>query len=245
MENAIGKALRDARLKKGLTPEEVAKATRIRADWISDLENEDYHRFPSLGYARNFQILYAKFLEVDLQRGSMIDPGKMVLTTSFDHIYDGVDPIGYRGSRRPKPIRRSRWLLLIIIFSVACVVGAITALFILDILRLPGLDEDDKEQAPTEERLVVPPSATGSEPDGAPLPSPAPQSEGDELPPLSGDGTMHPPQPSAPEPLYKPSPRLQQLLPPAPPAADDASSGDEEMLNVAFPLEPSGFTPAP
>ncbi len=241
MEHAIGKALRDARLKRGLTPEEAAKVTRIRADWIADLENEDYHRFPSLGYARNFQVLYAKFLGVDLQRGSMIDPGKTVLTTSFDHIYDGVTPVGYRGNRRPKPIRRSRWLLVIIVFSAACIIGAITALFILDILRLPGWDEltgDDK--APTEERLVVPPSVEPEQIVPTPTPEPAPQSDQEELPPLSEDGTMHPPQPPAPEPLYQPSPRLQQFLPSAPstpsPVPDE---GDAEVLNAPFPSEPS------
>src|SRR5690606_32627681 len=132
-------------------------ATRIRADWIMDLENEDYHRFPSLGYARNFQILYAKFLGVDLQRGLMVDPGKTVLTTSFDHLYDGISPVGYRGTHRPKPIRRSRWLLVMIVFIIACVVGAITALFILDVLRLPSWDElagNDKGPSSAEERLV-------------------------------------------------------------------------------------------
>src|SRR5687768_7594942 len=66
MVETVGKALSQARLKKGLTVDEAAHATRMRPDKIVALENDDYSRFGSNTYAKSFLLLYGRFLKVDV-----------------------------------------------------------------------------------------------------------------------------------------------------------------------------------
>ncbi len=59
----FGERVRSARLRKGLTIDEVAKATRIRSHFISALEAGNYKKLPSAyiqGFARN----YVEFLSL-------------------------------------------------------------------------------------------------------------------------------------------------------------------------------------
>jgi len=62
----VGKRLQQARLKKQLSVDEAARATKVRADRIVDLENDTYANFPNLAYAKGFLIIYAKYLGVDV-----------------------------------------------------------------------------------------------------------------------------------------------------------------------------------
>ena len=62
----VGKRLQQARLKKQLSVDEAARATKVRADRIADLENDTYANFPNLAYATGFLIIYAKYLGVDV-----------------------------------------------------------------------------------------------------------------------------------------------------------------------------------
>ena len=61
----IGFILREKREKLGLTLEEVEKATRIRAKFLSALEDDDYAAMPSTAQARGFLNLYAQFLSLN------------------------------------------------------------------------------------------------------------------------------------------------------------------------------------
>jgi cytoskeletal protein RodZ len=58
----IGQKLRDARTEKGLTLEEVSKATKIRVAFLEALEKGDYKNLPSSAYAHGFVKNYAEFL---------------------------------------------------------------------------------------------------------------------------------------------------------------------------------------
>ncbi len=44
----IGQRLREKRLKKGLTIEDIAKATKIRIGFLQAIENSDYKKLPSV-----------------------------------------------------------------------------------------------------------------------------------------------------------------------------------------------------
>lgn len=66
MEESVGKRLSKARLKRGLTVDEAAHATRLRPDKIVALENDDYSSFASNVYARGFLQIYGRFLDVDV-----------------------------------------------------------------------------------------------------------------------------------------------------------------------------------
>src|SRR5262245_35383907 len=67
MVESIGKKLAQARLARGLTLEEAAMETRIRARQLGALEADDYSSFANNTYARGFLLMYGKFLNVDVR----------------------------------------------------------------------------------------------------------------------------------------------------------------------------------
>lgn len=58
----LGQKLREERIKKGFTLDDVAKATKIRASFLSALEKGEYQSLPSSAYAQGFVKNYAAFL---------------------------------------------------------------------------------------------------------------------------------------------------------------------------------------
>jgi cytoskeleton protein RodZ len=66
MAESIGARLRNARLAKGLTLEDVAQSTCIRPEKLEAIEKDDYSGFPSMAYSRGFLTMYGKHLGVDV-----------------------------------------------------------------------------------------------------------------------------------------------------------------------------------
>src|ERR1700760_1219568 len=66
MVESVGKKLNQARVKRGLSIDEAAHATRLRPDKIAALENDDYSRFANNIYAKGFLQIYARYLNVDV-----------------------------------------------------------------------------------------------------------------------------------------------------------------------------------
>lgn len=64
MEN-IGEILRNARLAKNMSIEEVVKETKIRSRYIVALEEEEWEVFPGIVYLRGFLKSYCSLLEID------------------------------------------------------------------------------------------------------------------------------------------------------------------------------------
>ncbi len=58
----FGQKLHDERVRKGLTLEDVAKATKIRLSFLSALEKGEYKKLPSSAYAEGFVKNYSEFL---------------------------------------------------------------------------------------------------------------------------------------------------------------------------------------
>ena len=61
----IGGSLREARLKRGLTPADVQKAIRIRDRYLQALEEERWEVLPGDAYVKGFLRTYADFLGLD------------------------------------------------------------------------------------------------------------------------------------------------------------------------------------
>ena len=61
----IGESLTNARLRRGLSIEQVAGDTRIAARFIEALESEDFGALPAPVYVRGFLRSYASFLRID------------------------------------------------------------------------------------------------------------------------------------------------------------------------------------
>jgi len=61
----IGEALRAARERQGRSLDEASRATRVRVEYLSALEEEDFDRIGGDVYAKGFLTSYARFLGLD------------------------------------------------------------------------------------------------------------------------------------------------------------------------------------
>lgn len=64
---SFGNVLKEARIAKGLDLASVSRELRIRQDIIVAIENSDFSRMPSRGYARNMIIAYARLVGLNPQ----------------------------------------------------------------------------------------------------------------------------------------------------------------------------------
>lgn len=61
----VGEILREARITKGYSLEQVEQATKIRRKFLDAIEADDYTKLPSLAYAKGFVKNYSTFLGID------------------------------------------------------------------------------------------------------------------------------------------------------------------------------------
>ena len=64
---SFGSVLKEARLAQGRDLASVSRDLRIRQDIIVSIENSDFKRMPSRGYARNMIIAYSRLLGLNAQ----------------------------------------------------------------------------------------------------------------------------------------------------------------------------------
>jgi cytoskeletal protein RodZ len=58
----LGQRLREERQRRGLSLEDVTKATKIRPSFLTAIEKGEYRKLPASSYAQGFVINYAEFL---------------------------------------------------------------------------------------------------------------------------------------------------------------------------------------
>jgi len=183
---ALGQRLRDAREAKELSPEEVERATRIRARFIEQLERGDFSGMTPVqaqGFLRN----YARFLGVDLDlleaelggQESKSQPGRsraetQVPSSSAQQVTSIPRPAPHADSA---PRRRGRgWLTSTLIVAIA---GAIVALVVLGATAVlnsisesaednEGVSTTDLSPGPDGEALDL---AAGDAPEGETAPA--------------------------------------------------------------------------
>lgn len=61
----VGEHLKEIRLKKSISLEEIEEKTRIRKKYLRDIEAEEYHKVPGEAYARGFIKSYAECLDLE------------------------------------------------------------------------------------------------------------------------------------------------------------------------------------
>lgn len=62
---SIGDILGEERRRRGKSLKEVEETIKIRASYISAIENDDFHQLPAPAYAKAFIRSYAEYLEID------------------------------------------------------------------------------------------------------------------------------------------------------------------------------------
>lgn len=106
MVESIGKKLAQARLTRGLTLEEAAMETRIRARQLAALEADDYSSFANNTYARGFLLMYGKFLSVDVRAFAReLEAGNPISLSDYQYL-NAPEGEGERPVRRVAPEAR-------------------------------------------------------------------------------------------------------------------------------------------
>ena len=81
----FGAVLREARERRGMDVQSIARQMRVRADIIRAIENDDFTRMPPRGYAKNMVATYARIVGVNqtsitrmyLEAANAYETGKM------------------------------------------------------------------------------------------------------------------------------------------------------------------------
>jgi hypothetical protein len=117
----IGGSLREARLKRGLSPAEVQKAIRIRDRYLQALEEERWELLPGDAYVKGFLRTYADYLGldgnlyVDEYNNRFAHPDEPLIVP--ERFARGGAPFGGVGLVRP----------LIVVGAIVAVVAAVAA----------------------------------------------------------------------------------------------------------------------
>lgn len=62
---SIGQVLQETREKKGITPQQAARDSKIKLDYIEKLEANEFDRLIAPAYAKSFLRMYAEYLGLD------------------------------------------------------------------------------------------------------------------------------------------------------------------------------------
>src|SRR5215475_1239919 len=143
----IGESLREARLKRGLTPADVQKAIRIRDRYLQALEEERWELLPGDAYVKGFLRTYADYLGLDgslyveeyNSRFSQPDEQPLLVPERFAR---SGGPLGGVGFLRP----------LVAVAAIVAIVAGIAA------WQLSGSSGDKQGAPPT----TSPPTTTAS-----------------------------------------------------------------------------------
>lgn len=109
-----GEKLKEERLKKGLTLEEVSKETKIKRDFLEAIEKSEYNKLPASTFAQGFVKNYTQFL--DISESDVIP----LFRREFDEerIYK-VLPQGFSNADFPVTrFKKSQFILIPLLFFV-------------------------------------------------------------------------------------------------------------------------------
>jgi cytoskeleton protein RodZ len=97
----IGNTLREARVRRSITLQQVEEDTKIRVKYIQAMENEDFEVMPGATFVKGFLRTYSEYLSLDAD--VMLDEyrSRGVKTTEIQEPFGGVSmlgaPHGHRG----------------------------------------------------------------------------------------------------------------------------------------------------
>jgi len=123
----IGRQLREAREKLGLTLDEAERATRIRAHHLEVLERGDFDQLPSPVQARGFMRNYADFLGLDAEE-LMLRYADTLQSRASRPPRSVSDSAGREAALPQPPGRIRRWLSADLFISVALILTVLVVL---------------------------------------------------------------------------------------------------------------------
>jgi len=210
MVESVGKKLNQARLKRGLTIDEAAHATKLRPDKIAALESDDYTRFANNIYAKGFLQIYARYLNVDVSDfARTIDNANPISVSDYQYLSNAPTPRQETTQARREE-RKPPSLAPLVFFVILIVLGLAGSWAYTKYQQITG-ERMTRKSPSTEE--ASPATAT---PEPAPnLATPAPQKVA--AVPTVAQNTATPPPAPAPAATPAPNPNRALSLPTATP----------------------------
>jgi len=117
----LGDLLREARLEKGMSLEEVENLTKIRKRYLQAIEEGDYKVLPGPFYVRAFVKSYAEAVGLDSEQVLRIYRNAIPVPEAK------TQPEGYPGKRRRKSINTEKWSKVTSTFVFLCFMVVIVA----------------------------------------------------------------------------------------------------------------------
>jgi cytoskeletal protein RodZ len=146
-----GQKLKEERIKKGLSIEDVEKATKIKASFLTAIEKSEYHKLPSSAYVQGFVRNYAEYL------GLPTKPILALFRRDFDEkrefkvLPESMSPTK-RISSRSIRVRRT---VLVVCLLVLFLIGFIIYQFRFAIINPPLAVDSPKENSITTREVTV------------------------------------------------------------------------------------------
>ena len=159
---SLGQRLKAAREARGLSLADAAHETRIPAQRLQHLENDNIAAFGSMAYARAFLKLYSAYLDVDADE-VLVDLPPPVLGGAQDYRYLTESHGTWLRERARNPERLSDTAPSSRVQAIKSPLPAAIAVFVC-VLAVAGLygeyvvNQNTPENAPAAEKVVVPPS---------------------------------------------------------------------------------------
>lgn len=148
-DRSLGRMLSAAREERGILLEQAARDTRIRAQRLREIENNDLSHFPHPSYARLFLVDYAKYLGIPFAeiRGFLPDSGACG-TEGYQYLQDVPgESASVRFVRRVRPRRLMPALAGVAALVVCLLVGFQLYLTMRNINRLGLADVTQADRA--------------------------------------------------------------------------------------------------
>ncbi|MBN2461848.1 MAG: helix-turn-helix domain-containing protein [Candidatus Cloacimonetes bacterium] len=112
-DNSIGKYLKETRIQRELTLEEISEKTKIKTRFLTAIEDNDFDNLGGRGYARATIITYARAIGADVNK----------VLKDFDELYRPIsEKFHYSSSYQPKKYLISTNLLSFLFFLILILV---------------------------------------------------------------------------------------------------------------------------
>lgn len=146
-----GQKLKEERLKKGLSLEDVEKGTKIKKNFLAAIERSEYSKLPSSSYAQGFVRNYAEFL------GLPVDQTLALFRREFDErkVYRVLPDSMVRGENVPGRRVRINTKILMGIGILCLLISFIAYQFRYAVLNPPLYVESPVEGVSTAQEVTI------------------------------------------------------------------------------------------
>ncbi|SET41363.1 RodZ family helix-turn-helix domain-containing protein [Paenibacillus sp. NFR01] len=179
----LGRHLKEARLQKGMSLDDVQEVTKIRKKYLEAIEAGDYKVLPGSFYVRAFIKTYAEAVGVNPEE-LMEEHGNVPAAAPADTT---METVIQKRSRKPERERNSRWLSTLLMWTFPVLILVVIYWYASNAMDKGNSEQTDNASVTNEQqdpaKATASPTAEGGgvatatatpEPTLAPTPSPSP-----------------------------------------------------------------------